>query len=408
MTLELYPYGDSELWYALGQAGNWSLPVLVHWRHDRVNDKHYGLVVPAVGLYYSQALTLKGLLQVHDIQGNSDSWLIPRMMVESLLHKAPGITVLAYYKWPDEDMPAIPLSRVVKTTADGGSVTTFHGPSCNDPFVKYISEKSSISTSIVRAVIAAITENGSAWMLEKRRPIELGFCRLIAAPFRCNWKEIVSYKLKKFNLLSIFKMSQRQRTQELENIGMPGTMCSPDNVALKRGSNRIEYTIEAIPTAKFENEVARVETYRMAAGRISYIEHFERTVRHLYANLLESLKVYMRKKTAPFATVHEGRDDLRPCFMPTTMRPSQMRNLGLGDTPVYIVSPASDFSVFREKGGAVVVQKEIASVPKVPALLQAPNDMRQSDEQRNDGDQWKEAASGMSLQYANQEPIDRC
>lgn len=400
MTLELYPYGDSELWYALGEAGNWSLPVLVHWRHDRTNDKHYGLVVPAVGLYYSQGLTLQALLQIHDIQGRNDCWLLPRMMIESILHKAPGITVLAYYKWPEDGMPPIPLPKLLKVSTDGCSVVMADSiRSSNDPFISYISQKSSISTSIIRAVISSIAQHGAAWMLEKRQPMELGFCRLIAVPFRPNWKEIVSYKCKKWKLLGILNMAQKQRMQTLEDSGMPEVLCSPQNIALQKRTGRIEYTLEAIPTDKFESEVERVETYRMASGNISYVQHFETTVRKLYVNLLQALKAYLRKTNAPFAGVHERGETGEPCFVPTLRHTNKVHGVGLWNIPIHIVSPGSNFSVYGEKGYPVPVQKEIAGVPEMPALPLSTEDMRESKER---------GPSRLPVLFTNQEQVDRC
>jgi len=411
MTLEFYPYGDTELWYALGEGGNWSLPVLVHWRHDKANDKHYGLVVPAVGLYYSQGLTLQGLLQIHDIQGKTDCWLVPRKMVESLLHKAPGITVLAYYKWPEEDeMPPIPLPKALKVGIDGCSVVMADSVSSrNGSFISYLSERSGITTSIIRTVFTAIAQYGSAWMLEKRKPLDLGFCKLIAAPFRPNWKEIVSYKCKKWKLAGMLQMSQKERFAALEEAGMPEMMCSPHNIAISKGSkHHIEYTIEAIPSKRFEDEVDRVETFRMASGRISYIEHFETTVKKLYVNLLESLRSYLRKTNAPFAGLCEGGKSGQPCLVPAKGQSCKVRGVGVRDIPVHIVSPNSNFSVFGESGHFIPVQDEVTCMQKVPAIPQTTDDMRKPEEIKDVGQQWYERDNWMSLLHASQKPDERC
>lgn len=409
MTLELYPYGDTELFYALGEAGNWSLPVLVHWRHDKAKDKHYGLVVPAVGLYYSQGLTLQGLLQVHDIQGKNDCWLVPRNMIEAILHKAPGITPLAYYKWPGEDMPPIPLPKVLQVSTDGCTVSMADSvPSANGSFISYISQKSSISTSIIRAVITSITQHGAAWMLEKRQPLELGFCKLIATPFRSNWKEIVSYKCKKWKLLGMFNLEQKERMMALEEAGMPEVMCSLHNIALQKATHRIEYTIEAIPTNKFEKEVDRVETRRMASGRVSYVEHFETTVKKLYVHLLESLKSYVKKTNAPFAGVRERGDTGQPCFVPTLRQFTKVYGVGLGNLPVNIVSPGSNFSIFGESSEPLVVQKQIAGVSEVSIVPQENENVRRCNEQGDVGQQGKEGTDRLLVLDAVQEPTDRC
>ena len=102
-----HQYGDKELWRAEAEDRSWSLPLFVEWRHDKENDLHFAHVQPAFCPYYNQALTLNSMFQVHDIMGRKNEWLIPRRICEAILHKAPGITPLYYYSWPEPDCPAI-------------------------------------------------------------------------------------------------------------------------------------------------------------------------------------------------------------------------------------------------------------------------------------------------------------
>lgn len=405
MTIELFPYGDSELWYASGQ--DWSLPLLIQWRHDKANDKHYASVSPAVGLYYSQGLTLNSLLQIHDIQGRKDCWLIPRSMVEALLHKAPGITALHYYKWPEEDTPPIPLPKMLRIDSGVASeVMADDVFSRKDAFIDYISERSGISSSIVRAVMIAISRHGAAWLLEKRNAIELGFCRLIAAPFRSNWKEIVACKFKNFKLLTIFNehTPKGERMKALKDLGMPEALCSPHNIAMhSKRIGRIEYIIEAIPGPTFEREVNRVETKRMAGGGSSYVAQFEKTVKTLYKHLLDALDAYLHKARSPFARVCESSRNGDICLVPTIGQNVKVHGVALRERPVYIIPPARGFSILGEGSGVIVVPKEIAPLQEMPPVLQKHVDMRRLYKGGDLGQRGEEGTTGVPMLPSGEE-----
>lgn len=392
-TLILHPYGDTELWFASGDG--WSLPLHVQWRHDKDNDRHYGLVMPAVGLYYSQGLTLIALLQMHDIQGRNDRWLIPRNMVEALLHKAPGITAVAYYKWNEPDMPAIPIPKVLKIDKVSGITTELATStpemSSQDPFIKYISERTGINGTVVKVVMKAVCDHSSEWLVEKRRTIDLGFCKLFAAPFRANWKEIVAFKFKKWKLLEMFKAPGKWKYEKLEDAGMPSAFCSMHNIAIKKSGqkHRVSYTLEAVPTNRFEKTVDAIERKRIACGGTSYVASFERTVEALYHHLLDALENHLHKTSLPFASLSERSSTGELRLLPTSSSSIKVRGVGIRDIPAHVITPDSPFSLTGGRSDEELVLAQAAQMSKMPALLQAPEDMREcageSDVDHDDG-----------------------
>lgn len=381
-TTTLYPYGDTELWYASGD--DWSLPLHVQWRHDRENDKHYGLVMPAVGLYYSQGLRLISLLQVHDIQGRQDCWVIPRRMVEAILHKAPGITALAYYKWNEPDTPAIPIPSVVKInkiTGDAATELITHNTdmSNQDGFITYLTEKSGLSRAVVKAVFKAICDNAAMWMLDKRREIDFGMFKIISVPFRANWKEIVACKFKRWKLLEMFRAPNGDKLDKLEEAGVPSALCSMHNIALKSqsGRYRISYTLEAVTTKRFEKVVDDVERSRLACGGTSYVASFEKTVETIYLHLLDSLEGYLHKTNLPFARLLESGNSGHLRLQPTTGNKIKIRGGPIRKLPVFIIPPRSDFALSDTESDTRVVPIPPPGVSKVPDLLQPAEDMRE-------------------------------
>lgn len=390
-TITLLPYGDRELFHAQGQDGSWSLPLYIDWKHDKVSDRHYALVMPAVGLYTSQALTLIALLQVHDIQGRKDQWVIPRKIAETLLIKAPGITPLRYYKWPDETMPPLPAYKETKLLSETPVLET--GRNGNEAFISHIASVWGIQSSVVKIVFKAIAEEAPKWMMENRQALELGFCRLVAVPFRANWKEIVAFKFRKWKLMSIFNSPQKDQREALEEAGMPAAMCSLHNIGLDHGKGHVHYTLEAIPTKKFEKAVKLVEGRRLACGRTSYVAQYEKSVEKLYHHLLDALETYLRKTSAPFAKVSASCHSSVIRFMPAITSKVKVRNTALNQIPCHIIPPASPFSVFSEEGDANLIQ---ATPPPMQTLLPVPqtaDDVWKLEEQ-NDVDEPEDGEEG--------------
>ena len=69
-----------------------------------------------------------------------------------------------------------------------------------ESFVKFLSLRQKIPVDLIKTVLTAVEQEAPVWMVQERKSLELGFCRLIAAPFRSNWKEIVAMKARGFKL----------------------------------------------------------------------------------------------------------------------------------------------------------------------------------------------------------------
>lgn len=365
--LELYQTEDRELWYAQAPDKTWQLPMWVDWKHDRKNDAHYALINPAVSLYTNQTIMIQALFGPHTVIADDTRWLLPRRMAETLLIKAPGITPTVYYKWPNAACPPIP-------PAWNMARFTFKDPperpwACQT-FVKHVAKTHRIPASVVRAVLTAVGDEAPTWMLRHRKPIELGFCRLIAAPFRSNWKEIVSFKCRGFRLPSILSLNYTRMMQLLEGIGMPGIMCSPDNIGMSTTNENyhIDYVIEAIPTVKFEKAVHALETERIACGDTTYVSLFEETVEILYRYLLQALESYCKKAAQPFAQLCASSISGVSRLLPIVRRKATVGGVRATDLPVNIIPPTTSFSTRGIKSDPALIQAQIKALQAVPDL----------------------------------------
>jgi len=384
----LHQYGDRELWFVQAENGSWKIPVWIEWRLDKKNKLHFAHVLPAVCLYYSQSLKLNALLGIHDIQGRKDHWIIPRQICEAILHKAPGITPLYYYKWPSDDCPPIPCAIADINVAM--KKPEVYKPTW-DSFAHYLSKERKISVSIINAVLRGIAEEGPTWMLDHRKPLDLGFCRLIAAPFRANWKEIVSFKTKFMKLRELLRLPEQQVWKALEDVGLPGILTSPHNIGLRRGWKnevdgvRIDYTIEAIPSDKFESAAHRIEGKRMSRGSTAYITEFEDTVESLYKSLVMALRSYLSKVAKSYAEVRTGNGAGVLGLVPVLGRRIKVRDRTLDRLPQHITPTDSGFSIFGASDDTNLVRATPPALPKMPAVPQISNDVREHEGEERDG-----------------------
>lgn len=348
---------------------------------DENSGDHFGSVVPAFGTYKSQSLALNALLKFHSIIDRDDYWIVPRRTIEGLLHKAPGVTPSYYYRWPDDSMPPMPVSFKA-TRIDENETVPGRWANESEAFVAHLCKQFNLPNSIVRIVLRALAAEAPKWMVANRMALNLGFVKLVAVPFRVNWKEIVAYKMKRHKLQGLLALPRSERGEALENAGVPGVLCSPDNVGLHKGSNyKIEYTIEARPLKSFDSVAGVIESQRLACGTTSYVASFEKTVEKHYHDLLDILERYLKKTNAAYARVSERGNAGVLRFLPTRADKIKVRGVNPRQLPVSIVPDDRSFSVFAEEEKPKPVQAKDKSVLSLPAVPPAIEDVRKCEEQ---------------------------
>ncbi len=398
--MDLVSVGDRELWVLDGDDHSWSLPICLDWKVDKTTNEEYAFLYCALSPYPNQSLALRARLNPFSMLDATDRWLMPKSSVIRLLRKAPGITPRYYYKWPDPHYQPIPVAAPMRIDRDLGAQA---GSWDFEQFLKYVSQRWSIPLSMLRAVWKAVCQEAPVWMMESRRPLDLGFCKVVALPFRANWKEIVRAKFSTYKLAGLFRLPNYQQRQAMEDAQLPQALCSPHNIGMYRaGGNsattrRLHYTLEAIPTGRWENAVNIVEGKRVSCGGTSYVANFEQTVERQYDLILASLSNYVRKISAPFARVFESRQTGNLKFVPTK-RPEELRGVDPRHIPVDIVAPDSPFSVLGEQKRPTRVRRKDEDLHGVRPLPQADQDVRQPD-----GGE----PGGLSLLHADQGSAER-
>jgi hypothetical protein len=398
--VSLSGFGDRELWYAEGGSDErgeptWKFPIFVDWKESAANGAKYACLFPAVCPHYAASVVLKAFFELHDKLNRDNQWLIRADMVPALLKKAPGITPERYYRWAGKNERPISYSR---TTMPGmNSITPFTaiGGSGARALIQQVADAAGVQNSVVKIVLNGLNKVAADFLIAQHCVMDLGFAKLIAVPFRANWKEIVCFKLRKLGLMKHLKEEDNKAADEGNNgdrTGLPETLCSPHNVAIRREYvakmgyrtlSRVDYSIEVITSKAFEKEATRLETRHRSSGHTAYVGYYEKTVERLYENILEILRAYRKKIGYPFARIREGSRTGGLRFVETVGTKARAHGRNLRDLPVHIVPPAHGFSAIAEESQQELVCEAAPEVPKLPNFSQALDDVRQRKEPRS-------------------------
>jgi hypothetical protein len=407
-SVTLRPIGDVELWLAQAEDRSWRLPLHVEWKMDDATQALYAMVLPGVCFYETQLAVMRDLLSGFSISENQDRWLVPRDILPTLLSKAPGIHAAFYYHWPGGMHPPIPSPlHSVSLTDQRQPIERF------DEFAQYVHRERGIPKDVVNVVLAALSQLGPRWMLRKRKPLDLGFVKLVALPFRSNWKEIVCFKLKTEPLQLILGKLKTARNRMLHVIGFPKIVASTHNIGLRMQTNssrmnRLNYTIEALTTKRFEDACQEEELERMKPGETSYVGHYEWTVQEHYETIQEIIQQYLRKSSVPWAAVRLDRNTGLLSFHPRQRNHGKLgHGADVANIPVHVVAPDPNFSVFADQPGAcdpTLLHPENPTLQPLSAVPSSPYDVRQPEVKRGVVEPRSSGANGVPLLDAGEVP----
>lgn len=376
---ELLSEGDTELWYAEGRDASWSFPLWVKWGRAK-DGKLYALIEPALVPYSKQGLYLKALFESHNLIERDNLWMVKAEVVPALLKKAPGVTPRFYYKWESDDHRKapppgpIPPMKVRHNARQPWQGKRFGG---DKEYVSLIAEAAGVSTSVVKVVLDGLSRAAVEILVDRRGVLDLGFVKLVALPYRANWKEIAAFKLRKSKKTEVLREGTREALAEAE---IPEMLCSPHNIGMRRRSEselgHLDYTVEAIPMKSFETALRKRESQKTASGRTAYVRFFETTVEKLYDEILEILQTYLKKTHYPFAKVCESGSSGSLRFV-ASVGASKAFGVNLRGIPVHIVAGRTGFSATAGEGQFRLVSAAAAEVQEVPAVLPAATQLRQ-------------------------------
>ncbi len=180
----------------------------------------------------------------------------------------------------------------------------------------------------------------------ERRPLDLGFVRLIPVPYRQNWKEALAVRFN--SLLSMFDKSAEERHAAFTVSGFYAALASPKMLAIDRGKNFVHWTLECIPSPELQRKIQEHEYARkQKIGPALYTSNLLRELSSHLSATLEIMKWYASRVFIPPASVRNGAQrgsvNLAPAVALGRVRPGR----GICDT--LSLAPEDVFSEFRDE-----------------------------------------------------------
>lgn len=281
--------GDTELWVVNGEG--WELPVLADPYGMEEKQTHWRLRPPLdCGITGPMLRALDKRTDSIRVPAESNHVIVTYEGLSTIARKAPGITPSFYLQWPGEEKVAgqVEEERVNPTPdpTDAGK-----------DFCAYLFRLTGVvDYPTLRLVWRAICQYGPKWMMEEKKPINLGFCKIIPSPYRINWRGLLTAKFPGFWRKEVF--FSPAFTKESTNT-MLATYSTKHNVLL--------YGLEVVPGESWKHCSTLHEIRRLAAmGRVGYAEYWRRSVIKLYPHLLEAFREWARAVRLPCGGLGDG------------------------------------------------------------------------------------------------------
>lgn len=356
--------GDRQLWVIRGK--NWSLPVYAD-PFDSAEKRRYWRLEPAIALEADMFEAMNGLLKVYQVQCASGCILSDESLREIAV-KAEGITPSYYVKW---------TKRYANDTPPVESAEVESDPALeSERFLRFVVERTGVaSLATLKVIWRAFYASGLEWLVEKGRPIDLGYARLIPMPYRHNWKEIfLAMQPKAEEYLNQYKFSQQRLDSALGTINAKADLVHSALTAMHGHRQFIYWKLECVQTKAFEKAVE--DNQQMRRGMMSPVQYTEYVRRQLSRYVHEAIKaliVWVRETRKPCGAVDNGRTFgsrvLRPWIPDGCVAPRHPKR-----PPVRIVSITEP--ILRGPSNKADAECEAAGLSAVPDLQLAPPDLR--------------------------------
>lgn len=374
MIDDLTQIADRELHLVRGRIpnGTWTIPVFVDFFSS--NKKEYAKITPAVGLSAEQAAWLYYTFSLHNVWKKRDVFLIERVFLDQFAEKAPGITPEYYFRWPGMVAPQSNRKRLKLAEADMDGADFSEE---TEDFIEFVRKRRCVDANVLRLAIDLIARESTYWLTQKKKPIDLGFVKIFAVPYRANWKEILLARFR--DIAWVFNSNKETKENALRETKFYQHLCTLELMAIDHYKHFIHWTLEAIPTKLWEREAAEIEMTKQAGGDSTYIRLYEKLVAQLAPRLVEIFSSYVQKTASAFGEIRRGLRDssqkLVPYSGPKKVLPKH--NNGI-DCYIQVDDKPQRISK-RERDSTLLVSPANLCVPTLPTVLPANNDVRPAD-----------------------------
>lgn len=376
MIGELQTVACRELWVVRGKvpSGLWVFPVYIDYYQG--NHKQFAKATPAVGLTAEQHLHLAYHFSVHNAWKKTDSFLIERCFLDQLAERITGIVPEYYFRWPNS--ASVPIARSLRrllvpkddVNDDGISEET-------EDFIDFIHKRRAVDRNILRLAIDLIAREAPYWLTQKKKPIDLGFVRLFAFPYRANWKEILLAKFR--DIAWVFNSNKETKANALREAKFNEHLCRLEMLSIDRQKLHIHWTMEAVSTKQWEKDTAEIEMTKQASGESVYIKLYEKLVAALAPRILEVFTDYVQKVARAFPQIQRGVKSSSQKMVPYSGPAKLLPKIG-HNIPVHIMVDTGPPKISKRERDSQLIVSPVDGLPPMPHLPKAIDDVRRCEE----------------------------
>lgn len=274
--------GDDQLWTVNGKLNDgfqWTLPITAK-PHRTITEPPE----PSEPWYFvfganynwspRQYEELSCVLDRYDCcPADPRGWWYRQEVLEKFAVKAPGINPDFYIRWPGYETPSYNEIDTLELPEEPG----FNKAELN--FLKHLQRMTGTqSWEALKFFWINFRKQAILWMAVERRPLDLGFIRLVPMPYRANWKEALTVRFS--GLMHCFRGETRQDRQEiLQAGGFFEALSSVKLLAVEKEKVFCRWTVESLPSHDLELAIEEQE-YRkfQRIGPAGYARHILRSM----------------------------------------------------------------------------------------------------------------------------------
>lgn len=312
--------GDKELWIIHGES--WSIPVYatpMEREAEQIKCVGVAAAIPLSPGQYSALADRLAAAATEYSTTNGAVWVLDNLDSADGLaqygERARGVTPEYYMQWEAEPkpMPANAITGIeVPKPAKPAELT-----SEMQAFIKRVWERTNLAdVKLLSFLYDALCAEAQRWLLEDLKPLDLGFVRLAALPYRANWKQILLAKFPK--IIRFFKMPKEKRDVSLALTDYVVEIKNSDLWAIDKKENYFHWTIEAIPTRTWHKYAEQKERNRLTSlSRSQYARAWARLIQKLEPRINDAMEHFILQTAIPCGAVlpgtHYGPAIVSPC-----------------------------------------------------------------------------------------------
>lgn len=357
--LDLSEYsGQSDKTLSVVMWKDYQLPAFVRQIGTADKTKKLWVVWPAMDLRQKQFITFFNTLEPYAHARQRSYLFFKELPDPKILKPVPGCTPQYWYRWLN-DPPAEGMDALDGETAEIIDIAN----TVDEEFLREIVRRTQIlDLPKLKIFWAALIQVSMQWMVNKQRPLHLGFATVFAVPYRTNWKSILlAFFPKSF---SACNKSGPKSEEAMERIGITRHFRSRELLELTP-EHTVNWKLELVPTRMWQQCVEKVERLRIGSGKEAYAKFIARSIVRLQKHIAASYRHFTLRAAAPAGKVQQLAVGNNQALIPNTPR-GGIRPRAIAPSSTVICADTSSDSA--QPTLVSLIEREIDEVSRLPNL----------------------------------------